>query len=173
MFAGRFRMGWASASRRESRCRELAPRPVSQNYRAADDDRPRHAFQIGGRDDCGDRKQRPVARRSTKSHSCFPCDDPKKERGGTGRLDQTSESETRRVLSQRCHERQGRSTRRNHIRVVQRSDRRSDHKTQACKATNVWARETRSARSTPHRRQLNARCIKTASEPILLYAAAQ
>ena len=78
-----------------------------------------------------------------------------------------AKASSRRVLSQRCHERQGRSTRRNHIRVVQRSDRRSDHKTQACKATNVWARETRSARSTPHRRQLNARCIKTASEPIL------
>ena len=107
MFAGRLRVGWAPASRRESRCQELAPRPVRQNYRAADDDRPRHAFQIGGRDDCGDRKQRPVARRSTQNYSCFPCDDPKKKRGGTGRLDRTSESESRCVLSQRCHEIQG------------------------------------------------------------------
>ena len=62
------------------------------------------------------------ARRSAKCYRRFPCDDPKKERGGTRRLDRTSESHSRRVLSQRRSERQGRRARRNHVHVVKRPD---------------------------------------------------
>ena len=51
----------------------------AQHVNVSMPDRSRHAFQVGGRNDRGDRKRRPVARRSAKRHRCVPCIDPKKD----------------------------------------------------------------------------------------------
>ena len=56
---------------------------------------------------------------------------------------------------------------RNHLRLVQRTDRRTNHKAETREATNVWARKTRSTRGAPHRREPIKDCTKFASEPIL------
>jgi hypothetical protein len=75
--------------------------------------------------------------------------------------------QSRRILRQRRHERQGRCSRRDYLRLVKRTNRGTDHQAKARKTPNVWARETRSARSATHRRKLIEKCTKSASEPEL------
>src|ERR1700719_533287 len=60
---------------------------------------------------------------------------------------------------------QPRRSRRDQLHLVQRSNRRPDHKAKTRETANVRASETRTARSAPYRRMLIDSCTKIASEP--------
>ena len=91
----------------------------------------------------------------------------KKAEAELERVDRMGAIQSRQILRQRRREGQGRYSCRHRFCLVQWSDRRADHKTQAREAANVWARQNRFARSAPHRRILIDRCTKIASEPNL------
>ena len=79
-------------------------------------------------------------------------------------MDRRRNRQSTQLVCQGHHRGSRRRSSRDHPTMVERSDRRSNHKAQAGEASDVWACKNRSARGTRHRRRVN-NCTKSESEP--------